>query len=121
LLLKCRKDDVQLVKELIPECEQEYQEIMKREAANANVDYKTKLKLMEADFLTNEQGGECGGIVLTSLDRRIVCNNTLKSRLDLCFEELLPHIRQILFPPKVVAEPSSKEGTPEQKEEARKS
>lgn len=63
-------------------------------------EYKTKLTLVETEFLTVEHGGECGGIVLFSTDKRIVCNNTLKSRLDLCFEELLPHIRRVLFPAK---------------------
>lgn len=70
---------------------------MKKET---NEDYKTKLNLNETEFLTPDQGGECGGVVLYSLDKRIVCNNTLKSRLDLCFEELLPHIRRVLFPAK---------------------
>jgi hypothetical protein len=73
---------------------------MQREASSAGIDYKTKLRLNETEFLTPEQGGECGGILLYYLDKRIVCNNTLKSRLDLCFEELLPQIRTLLFPEK---------------------
>jgi len=101
LLLICRKEDVQLVKELIPECEKLFLEIMLREAASGDKEYKTKLTLNDSSFLSVEQGSECGGIVLTSTDRRIVCSNTLMSRLDLCFEELLPHIRRILFPAKV--------------------
>jgi V-type H+-transporting ATPase subunit E len=101
LLIKCRREDVAMIKELISEIEVEFKEIMKREVADGDK-YSTRLKLLENDFLTPEQGGECGGVVMTSVDRRIVCNNTLKSRLDLCFEELLPHIRKILFPAKVV-------------------
>ena len=97
LLLKCRKEDSKLVKELLSECEKEFIEIMLKETKE---DYHTKLTLVESEFLTAEQGGECGGIVLFSTDKRIVCSNTLKSRLDLCFEELLPHIRRVLFPPK---------------------
>jgi V-type H+-transporting ATPase subunit E len=97
LLIKCRKEDQALVKELLPECENEFVEIMKRETSE---DYQTKLVLLETDYLTLEQGGECGGVIMFTRDRRIVCNNTLRSRLDLCFEELLPHIRKILFPPK---------------------
>lgn len=72
---------------------------MKREAQE---EYSTKLTLLDNEFMTVEQGGECGGVVMYSVNRKIVCNNTLKSRLDLCFEELLPHIRRILFPPKKV-------------------
>lgn len=73
---------------------------MKRETVNSDKQYQTKITLVEGDFLTAEQGGDCGGVVLTTMDKRIVCNNTLGSRLDLCFEELLPHIRRILFPSK---------------------
>jgi vacuolar-type H+-ATPase subunit E/Vma4 len=52
--------------------------------------YKTKLVLIKGDHLTNEEGGDCGGVVLMSKDKRIVCVNTLQSRLNLCFEEMLP-------------------------------
>lgn len=104
LLVKCRKEDLQMVREIIPECEKYFLETMKREASG-DKEYKTKLQLVEGEHLTPENGGGCGGIILTSLDKRIVCNNTLESRLELCFEELLPHIRRILFPPKIV-EPS---------------
>jgi len=92
---------VKLIKDLIPECEKQYEEIMKREA-HGDKTYKTKLTLVDGEFLTAAHGGQCGGVVLTSVDKRIVCNNTLQSRLDLCFEELLPQIRSILFPPKVI-------------------
>jgi hypothetical protein len=42
LMLKCRKDDVKLVTELMKDCENEYVEIMKKET---DEDYKTKLIL----------------------------------------------------------------------------
>jgi len=102
LIVIVRKEDLGLMRELVPECEREYEAIMKREAGG-DKEYKTELRVNSESFLTAEQGGECGGVVLTSLDRRIVCNNTLKSRLDLCFEELLPQIRAQLFPSKVPA------------------
>lgn len=89
LLIKCRREDLDLMKQIIPECEREFVETMKREASNSGIEYKTKLTLIETEFLSGVFA-EAGGIVLTSLDKRIVCNNTLQSRLDLCFEELLP-------------------------------
>ena len=111
LLIKCRREDLQMVKELLPECEKEFIEIIMREAAEGEK-YRTKLTLNETEFMTAEHGGECGGILMTSVDKRIVLNNTLKSRLDLCFEELLPQIRKILFPAKVpVVEPEVVETT----------
>ena len=103
LLLKCRKEDQELVRGLIPECETEFADIMLKETANEEgtaIVYKTKLRLLDGEFLTVEEGGECGGVILTNVNRKIVCPNTLKSRLDLCFEELLPHIRKLLFPKK---------------------
>jgi V-type H+-transporting ATPase subunit E len=39
-----------------------------------------------------------GGILLTAVGGRIKCDNTMKSRLHLVYEELLPAIRAILFP-----------------------
>lgn len=104
VLLKCRKEDQDLVRSLLPDCEQEFKEIMIKEAGESDKEYSTTLKLIEAEYLTLEEGGECGGIVLYTVNKKIVCYNTLKSRLDLCFEELLPHIRRLLFPKK-------KEGT----------
>ena len=114
LIVIVRKEDLNLIRELVPECQREYEAIMKREAAGDR-EYKTELQVSSENFLSAEQGGECGGVVLTSLDRRIVCNNTLKSRLDLCFEELLPQIRAQLFPAKVpaVSPETPKEAAPQ--------
>ena len=43
-----------------------------------------------------------GGLYLRSNDGVIVCDNSLDSRVSLCFEQLLPVIRQCLFPPKEI-------------------
>ena len=100
VLIKARKEDQELVRSLIPECEQEFKEIMAREAGESDIEYHSALRLIEGEYLTQEEGGDCGGVVLYNPNRKIVCSNTIKSRLDLCFEELLPHIRKILFPKK---------------------
>ena len=44
IFLQVRKEDVNLVKTLIPECEKEYAEIMLKETKN---EYKTKLHILE--------------------------------------------------------------------------
>jgi len=36
ILLKCRKEDQDLVRNLIPECEQEFLDIMKKEASESD-------------------------------------------------------------------------------------
>ncbi len=99
LHLKSRKEDLAMIREMIPECEKEFRALMEKEVAEGH--YETKLKLIEGENMGNDEGGECGGVIVFTPDRKIVCINTLKSRLDLCFEELLPHIRKILFPKKV--------------------
>lgn len=85
---------------LIAECEEEFKSIMAKEAKENEQEFSTTLRLLDGEYMTAEEGGECGGIVLYTVNRKIVCYNTLKSRLDLCFEELLPHIRKLLFPKK---------------------
>ena len=93
--IKVRKEDLQMTQGLIKDCEKEYEEIMLRET---NEEYKTKLIVSHDEFLLAEDGGECGGVMLLTGNRKIVCSNTLMARLDLCFEELLPQIRAQLFP-----------------------
>ena len=39
-----------------------------------------------------------GGVKLTALANKIVCDNTMSLRLALVYEELMPSIREILFP-----------------------
>jgi V-type H+-transporting ATPase subunit E len=88
----CRKEDVGTVKKILPAAVQEYVDIMKREA---NVMLSPDVTLNETDFVGDES---CGGVLLTALNGKIRCDNTMKSRLDLVYEELLPSIRAILFP-----------------------
>ena len=90
-----REDEVSMVKGLLRECENEFHEIMKRETTR---DYHCTLTVIEDHFLSMENGGRCGGIVLLAHDRRIVCSNTLEDRLNQIFESQLPMIREGLFP-----------------------
>jgi vacuolar-type H+-ATPase subunit E/Vma4 len=53
---------------------------------------------MTDKFFSLEDDGDCGGVILFSANRKIKCINTINSRLMLCFEEILPDIRRILFP-----------------------
>ena len=84
-----------MVRDLKPECEKEFSDIMLRETKK---EYSCELEVWDKEFLTEEEGGQCGGVVMMSENLRIVCSNTLKERLDLVFEELLPVIRKELFP-----------------------
>ena len=61
-------------------------------------EYNCKLTVFEDKFLTQDEGGLCGGVVLYAHQGRIVCPNTLEDRLGLVFEQELPQLRKGLFP-----------------------
>lgn len=90
----CRAEDIDTVKSIIPSAVEEYVEIMERESG---------VKL-EPNVTLNEDSNRCiadssyGGVKLTAARGRIVCDNTMSSRLELVYEELLPSIRAIIFP-----------------------
>ena len=42
-----------------------------------------------------------GGVVVTCCNGRIICDNTLDSRVDLAYEKLQPVIRRLLYPSSV--------------------
>ena len=93
--LKVREQEVGLVKGLLAEGEQEFADIMLRETTR---EYACSLSVIEDDFLTLENGGRCGGVILYALNRRIVVPNTLEDRLSQIFDQELPEIRKGLFP-----------------------
>lgn len=95
LELKVREDEVRLVQSLIPECEEQFTQIMKDETTR---DYACSLSVVEDQFLNMENGGRCGGVILMAHNRRIVCSNTLEDRLNQIFDSDLPTIRNGLFP-----------------------
>lgn len=90
----CREDDTSDVEQVLDSAITEYVEIMKRESGvtlSPNVTLNT-----DADkFLPASTNG---GVMLTAMNGKIVCDNTMSARLALVYEELLPSIRCILFP-----------------------
>jgi len=91
----CREADIPVVKEILDDAVTEYVEIMLRESGiklSPNVTLNVE---KEEKFLPDST---YGGIMLTALDGKIVCDNTMAARLKLVYEELLPSIRAILFP-----------------------
>ena len=90
----CRSLDVPVVQGILPQAIQEYVEIMEKESG---------IKLSPNVILNTDQSKDLGestygGVVLTAIHGKIVCDNTMASRLHLVYEELLPSIRAILFP-----------------------
>ncbi|CAD8148378.1 unnamed protein product [Paramecium octaurelia] len=93
--LTCLEQDVQLIRTILVECQEEFTVIIKRETTK---DFKTTLSINQSQYLT-EKGGKpiLGGVVLSCANSRIVCSNTLDDRLELSLQEFLPDIRNGLF------------------------
>lgn len=90
----CRAEDLATVEKILPDAVKEYVDILKRESGvtlhpNVTVSSEPTRFLSEKTY---------GGVLLTALNGKIVCDNTMASRLHLVYEELLPSIRAILFP-----------------------
>lgn len=90
----CREEDVPVVEQILDDATAEYVEIMERESGIKLVPNVT-LNKKEEKFLP---ASTHGGVMLTAIDGKIVCDNTMSARLNLVYEELLPSIRAILFP-----------------------
>jgi len=93
-VIYCRKEDAATVKKVLPAAVKEYIEIMKRESSVTLKPDVTMNDDADKDLIE----GTHGGILMTALNGKIVCDNTMSSRLTLVYEELLPSIRAILFP-----------------------
>lgn len=104
VVIKCRKSDVELVKELLAEVSAVYvkrlaEEIPKLKGKNI----KCNLTVNEKEFMPEHNSRESGlasclgGVELVAHKNRIICNNTLDARLELCYHNALPEIREILF------------------------
>jgi len=93
-IIYCRTEDAATVKKVLPAAVKEYVEIMKRESSIVLVPNVTMNTDNSMDLLETTHGG----ILMTALNGKIVCDNTMGSRLTLVYEELLPSIRAILFP-----------------------
>lgn len=90
----CRKQDFSTTKSVLKAAIAEYVEIMERE---------TGIKLQPKVTLNQDENRQLpdscfGGVTLTAVNGKIVCDNTMSARLELVYEELLPSIRAILFP-----------------------
>lgn len=90
----CRGEDLKTVEGILPAAVKEYVDIIKRESG---VTLKPKVT-MNTDRSMDLKEASYGGVLLTALNGKIVCDNTMSSRLSLVYEELLPSIRAILFP-----------------------
>ncbi|KAJ1166116.1 hypothetical protein NDU88_006525 [Pleurodeles waltl] len=85
VVLRCRKQDIPLVKAAVQKCVPEYRESTKRDI---------EIVLDQDNHLPHEIAG---GIEMFSADGKIKVSNTLESRLDLIAQQMMPDIRSALF------------------------
>jgi len=90
----CRSEDKATVAEILPGAVEEYVSIIKEASG---ITLKPKVSVNE-DASLDLPESTYGGVKMTSLNGKIVCDNTMQGRLTLVYEELLPSIREILFP-----------------------
>lgn len=91
--VRCRKEDVAIVKEVISQA-------TGAAALSGSVTLDETIFLPPAPSAStkSEEFDTCaGGLVVTSADGRIVCSNTLNDRLNIAYSTNLPALREILF------------------------
>ncbi len=84
-MIRIREKDQPLIQRILPSVTEEYKKISGKEIA---------VKIDSEGFLPPET---CGGIDLLAQRGKIKVNNTLESRLDLIWSQLVPEIRIALF------------------------
>ena len=94
VVVYCRGEDVATVTKILPKAVEEYVTIMEKESG-VKLEPKVTLNGDRAKDLPDSSNG---GVHLTALNGKIVLDNTMTSRLELVYSELMPSIRAILFP-----------------------
>jgi len=94
VLIYCRNEDIGIINQVLPDAVAEYVDIIEKESGivlSPNV-------TISSDRRDDLPDSSLGGVKLTALQGKIVCDNTLSARLGLAYQELLPSIRAIIFP-----------------------
>ena len=102
IVVRCRKVDEEIVKELIPVVKAKYIRMMQEECGET-VDIDVTLNTDESKMLAPPPNGTpmtscAGGIVMEGHSGRLVLDNTFDKRLEVCFHDLKPATRKYLFP-----------------------
>lgn len=102
VIVRCRQSDLEVVESAIPKAVKKFKEILHKECGvSMNVEARIDREnfLYPAPTSMEQNSRYCsGGIVVTNLDGKVTCNNTLDARLDLVIQNDAPVIRSKLFP-----------------------
>ncbi len=91
VVIKCRKKDVKLVTSLFDEIKKDFKNFLKK---SIDQEPTVNLEIFKNNYLKEE---EIGGVVLYCKRYKIVYDNSLRARLDLCFNDSIPDIRKMMF------------------------
>ena len=89
--IRSTKNDLELIRELLPEVKQEYAKFMKEKI---DKDVTIELTLFEKSFLSEEY---MGGVILYCNNNKIVFDNSIRARIELTLQSSTPDIRRIMF------------------------
>jgi V-type H+-transporting ATPase subunit E len=91
----CRKQDKNLVEQILKSSVEEYQ---KKTNLDCELNLDNEIFLPPGPETASKEGEFCsGGIILSTNEGKIICSNTLDARLSMAFEQNLPLIRRILY------------------------
>lgn len=101
--LECLESEISLVTELCETSLSKYRDIVQEQYNSDPVKYKTQYAtsikcIVKVHEKRRLDSSSIGGVRLVGDNGRIVCDNTLKTRLKIVVEEQLPQIRSMLFP-----------------------
>lgn len=85
VVIRCREQDVGVIKEILPQCQDSYKRTTKKEI---------KISLNTENFLPSSVSG---GVEVYAQQGKIKVTNTLDKRLDLISQQMLPELREVLF------------------------
>ncbi|CAI5718933.1 unnamed protein product [Peronospora farinosa] len=95
VVVAVRAKDVQLAEIVVTEVMDKYIATMKKEANLDVSEVKLKINKIAEGMLPD---AKAGGVVLYAKQGKIVCDNTLDTRLDQIYYDLKPTVRKMLFP-----------------------
>ena len=101
--VECLASEADMIQDLCADALQQYKEVVAAQFKDDEVKYATQYKTSLTCQISVSQRAPLpeafvGGVRLVGDNGRIVCDNTLRARLDICIEEQLPAVRAMLFP-----------------------
>jgi len=98
LEVQCREIDVRTVERVLEPAAREYEKMI-QETCGEKVSVQVTLsrKMLPGPDIGDGTPSCAGGVKICAREGKIVCDNTINSRLDIAFADLMPVIRSMLF------------------------